>query len=379
MKLWQSRQIRLAGGSRLRFKSASGQQLFCWLGFAALAALLTGPWFPERNNLNQLEQVLSSGKLIVTTRNSPTTFYFDSNGYTGLEYELAQRFADSLNVELVIDASRSFSDLLPKLVDGSAQLAAASISVTPERQRLVRFGPAYKEVTQQVIYRSGQTRPRSIPELVNGTLAVLPGSSYAETVRQISKSQPDLAWQEVDDADVESLLEAVNQGEVDYTILDSNIFEVYRRFYPTLREAFTLSQPQPIAWAFPPGEDRSLIDEADLFFEALEQSGELETLISRHYQYVRNYDQVSTHYYLRHIDERLPSLKPLFETAAQREGLDWRLLAAIGYQESHWDASAVSPTGVKGIMMLTSATAAATRIGQTGKIRLRAFVAVRNT
>lgn len=331
--------------------------LFLLGGVAGLAALLTGPWFPQANHLSQLEEVLSSNQLIVTTRNSPATFYFDTNGYTGLEYELAKRFADSLNVELVIEPSRSFTDLLPKLISGTAHIAASSISITPERERLVRFGPAYKQVTQQVIYRGGQKKPREIADLNDGKLTVLAGSSYAESVRYLARTHPDLQWQEVGDADVEALLEAVSEGTIDYTILDSNLFEVYRRFYPTLRTGLTLSEPQSIAWAFPPGQDNSLLSEAARFFDTLKSSGELETLISRHYQYVRNYDQVSTHYYLRHIDERLPKLRPLFQQAGEAQDLDWRLLAAIGYQESHWDPSAVSPTGVKGIMMLTSATA----------------------
>lgn len=352
-----------AQGNKARGKPSSTQSERLWTalflvgGLAGLAALLTGPWFPKPNHLSQLEQVLSSNQLVVTARNSPATFYFDTNGYTGLEYELAKRFADSLNVDLVIEPSRSFTDLFPKLIGGSAHIAASSISITPERERVVRFGPAYKQVTQQVIYRGGQKKPRKLEDLVGGRLTVLAGSSYAESVRQLALTHPQLEWQEVEDADVETLLEEVAEGTLDYTILDSNLFEVYRRFYPGLRAGLTVSKPQSIAWAFPPGEDTSLLSEAALFFESIKASGELETLISRHYQYVRNYDQVSTHYYLRHIDERLPRLRPLFEEAASAQELDWRLLAAIGYQESHWDPAAVSPTGVKGIMMLTSATA----------------------
>ena len=55
--------------------------------------------------------------------------------------------------------------------------------------------------------------------------------------------------------------------------------------------------------------------------------------------------------------DRLPKLRPYFEEAEALTGIDWRLLAAVGYQESHWQENAVSPTGVRGIMMLTQDTA----------------------
>ena len=68
-----------------------------------------------------------------------------------------------------------------------------------------------------------------------------------------------------------------------------------------------------------------------------------------------DFDYVDTRTFLRAVDAVLPQLKPLFEKYA--EEIDWRLLAAIAYQESHWDAQATSPTGVRGMMMLTKNTA----------------------
>jgi membrane-bound lytic murein transglycosylase F len=140
---------------------------------------------------------------------------------------------------------------------------------------------------------------------------------------------------------------------IDYTIADSNELGINQRFYPELRVAMDISEPQPLAWAFPIYEDTSLYDEAVDFFEEITESGKLRQLIDRHYGHVERLDYVGTRRYMRHIEERLPEFRPLFQAAAEATDQDWRLLAAMGYQESHWDPGARSPTGVRGIMMLT--------------------------
>jgi membrane-bound lytic murein transglycosylase F len=65
----------------------------------------------------------------------------------------------------------------------------------------------------------------------------------------------------------------------------------------------------------------------------------------------------------KHIDTRLPRLRPHFETAAQETGFSWRVLAALGYQESRWRPAAVSPRGAQGVMMLMPVTAKKMGVG----------------
>jgi membrane-bound lytic murein transglycosylase F len=132
---------------------------------------------------------------------------------------------------------------------------------------------------------------------------------------------------------------------------------VNRRFFPELRVAFDLTAPESLAWAFPISEDSSLYDAAVEFFAELEQDGDLEQLLERYYGHVREFDYVDTRVYIRHIENRLPRYRSAFERAARQHEIDWRLLAAVGYQESHWNPKATSPTGVRGIMMLTRRTA----------------------
>jgi len=89
----------------------------------------------------------------------------------------------------------------------------------------------------------------------------------------------------------------------------------------------------------------------------MKANGHLAQLVERYYGHVGDFDYVGNRIFRCHIYSRLPEYRPVFEQAAAATGLDWRLLAAVAYQESHWDPNAVSPTGVRGIMMLTRATA----------------------
>jgi membrane-bound lytic murein transglycosylase F len=303
-----------------------------------------------------LEQVIALGELHVLTRNAGTSYYEGPQGPAGLEYQLAKRFAEYLGVELKITVPDSLSDIIESVSKGDAHLAAAGLTITQNREQEVRFSPSYQTITQQVVYHRNRSKPATINE-IDGVLEVMAQSSHVEQLRELSKQQGPIEWIENPEADSSELLSLVAQEVVDYTIADSNEVTFNRRYHPELKVAFNLTEPQPIAWAFPKGEDNSLYDAAAEFLQELKKSGELERLIKNNYQHVRNYDYAGTHSYLAQIRRRLPNYKEYFQLAAEKYDLDWRLLAALSYQESHWRPDAVSPTGVRGMMMLTNATA----------------------
>jgi len=143
--------------------------------------------------------------------------------------------------------------------------------------------------------------------------------------------------------ETEELLLQVQEGLTEFTISDSNIVAISRQFNPDLRIAFDLGEPEMLAWAFPPGTDDSLYQEAARFIEAMRASGELEHLIERHYGAASRFNPINIGAFLQKIETDLIRLKPVFEEAARRYMLDWRLLAAMSYQESYWNPNAVSP------------------------------------
>jgi membrane-bound lytic murein transglycosylase F len=304
---------------------------------------------------SQLDRVKDNGELRVLTRNSATTYYQGPNGPTGLEYDLAAGFAEYLGVKLKIETPENLTQILRKIQTGSADMAAAGLTVTAERKVLLDFSTSYQRITPQLVYRVGMRTPTNLDEL-QGSLEVVTGSSHAERLHSLQDEYPNLSFLESSELDSEQLLNLVWEQVIDYTVADSNEVAISRRFYPELRVAFDISSAEPLAWAFPRGEDRSLVEKADEYLKMLKDNGQLDQLLERYYGYVTDFDYVGTRRYMKHIEQRLPQFRRWFEEAGEKTGVDWRLLAAIGYQESHWNPRAVSPTGVRGVMMLTQDT-----------------------
>jgi len=320
---------------------------------AFLALLLASCSIPKP----LIDRIKEQGELIVITRSSPTTYYQDREGSKGLEYELVQHFATKLGVKVKFIVPKSIADIIPMVVEGTGHFAAAGLTATEARKTRLKFAPAYQQITQQLIYLSGKKRPKKIMDTIEGRLEVTAGSSHEEELIRLKEEFPKLIWTRRNEIDSEELLYLVQEQDIDYTIADSNEAALSQRFYPELKVAFDMTPEQPLAWGFPHAEDSSLYDAASSFIEEIKADGTLKQLLERHYGHVKQLSFVDTRAYKRQIVQRLPALKSFFQKAAAATGLEWELLAAIGYQESHWNPKAVSPTGVRGIMMLTQATA----------------------
>lgn len=305
-----------------------------------------------------LDQVLETGELRVVTRDSPTAYIITPDGPSGPEFDLAQAFADDLGVALVMDPVASISDILPRLVSGKSHMAAAGLSITDTRREYLNFGHPYKSVDVHMIYKLGTGKPRSLDDLLDRSIEVTANSSHADLLSTIQTSHPALHWVENADVEVADLLAKVATGEIDITVADSPDFDIQRHFYPDLRVALDLDIGDPIAWGFPKGVGDTLLARADDFLIRSYRNGLLTQVQDRYYGFTKKFDYVGTRNFIRHFKSRLPRYRGMFEEAGNQWDVDWRLLAAIGYQESHWRSQARSPTGVRGIMMLTLATAA---------------------
>ena len=323
-----------------------------WLYVATAALLGTCSTSPPL-----LEQILEAGELRVVTRNSPVTYMGGPDGPSGPEFDLVQAFADELGVMLILETVDSVSEIVPRLLSGRAHMAAAGLSITKSRLEYLNFGHPYELVDMHLIYRVGTGKPRSIDDLIGRPIEVLASSSHSDMMASLAEVYPELEWTENADAETADLLRKVAVGEIDFTIADSTDFNVQRNFYPELRVALDLEIGDPLAWAFTKESGNSLLARADDFLIAADRSGMLAQIHDRYYGHKQEFDYVGTRNFIRHYESRLPRYRAWFEQAGEEWGIDWRLLAAIGYQESHWRSQAVSPTGVRGIMMLTQDTA----------------------
>ncbi|MDX1460688.1 MAG: membrane-bound lytic murein transglycosylase MltF [Xanthomonadales bacterium] len=326
-----------------------------WAPFSAIVLLpflTSGHDAPDR-----VEQIERRGSLTMLTRNGASTYFLGAEGETGPEYELVAAFADHLGVNVEVRIADAFSSLADMLQSGQGDLIAANLTRTPQREQQFRFGPDYAEAETVVVYRRGTQRPRSLSDLVGQRIAVIAGTSYEEYLEQAAADLPELEWESLDGVGMEDMLLAVSEGRIDATLVDSNILDINQHFYPSVRLGFKLAETSPQAWAFVRDRDVSLIREAEAFFESAESSGLLASVEKRFFDRDNSLDQVGMFQFLRQVRNRLPQLLPIFQEVAEFYELDWRLLAAMGYQESHWDPDAQSRTGVRGIMMLTRRTA----------------------
>lgn len=326
--------------------------------FPALAVALCAALLTACEQSTQLEDIQEAGSLRVITRNTPTTFYQDRNGDTGLEYELSKRFADELGVELEMQSADTLESLYQQLGSNDGpDLAAAGLTVNPQRQNQIRFASSYLQVTPQVVYRRGHSKPRRIEDLYGRRLMVLKGSTLADELRALQAEHPELEFEESDSFEVVDLLRLVNDDEIDAAVIYSNELVVNRAFYPAVSVAFDLGPEQPMAWALKQRPDSTLLEAVNGFFTEIKADGTLDQLVERFYGHSDVLDYVGARAFAEHTQSRLPRYETFLRQAGDQYALDWRLLAAMAYQESLWDETARSATGVRGLMMLTLPTA----------------------
>ncbi len=307
---------------------------------------------------NHLERIKSAGKLRVITFNGPTTYFEGNQGPRGFEYELVREFADRLGVKLEIKIADQFEDIMSEIKAARVDMGAAGLTITDERNKQFSFSTPYQTIKQQFVYRNGgKKRPRKPASLTGWDIMVTAGSSHAERLKNLQETYPEISWQETATDTPENLLVRVWEKQLEMTVADSNIVSVVRQFYPDLQIAFSLPPEDKLAWMFTLSNDKSLLEAANKFLLEVKASGQLDRLLDRYYGPSSKFNYVNTKKFLHSIDHLLPAYEDMFRLAGKNTGIDWRLLAAQGYQESHWDVDAVSPTGVRGIMMLTNATA----------------------
>lgn len=312
------------------------------------------PWFGKPEN--RIAAIQERGELRVSTVLSPLTYGNFNDKDIGLDYELAQQFADYLGVKLKITVRQNISQLFDDLDHGNADMLAAGLVYNSERSKNYQPGPTYYSVSQQMVYRVGNTRPRNLSNISADQLTVAPGQVVISDLQNLKESKyPDLSWTVDEKRGSVDLMQAVIDGKLDYTIADSVAIGLFQRVHPELAVALDITDEQPVTWFSLQDDDNTLSAAMLDFFNNINEDGTLARLEEKYLGHGDDFDYVDTRSFLRAVDNVLPDLQPLFEKYASE--IDWKLLAAISYQESHWDPQATSPTGVRGLMMLTKNTA----------------------
>lgn len=335
----------------------------------ACALVLLGCDKPNKNSIEAIPKTETPKEKIITfvTINSPNTYYVNGdNDFAGLEYDLAKLFVKDLNqypeyqgAQLKLIVEKHIDQILPSVYSGKADIAAADITITESRKKRFNFTIPYQDIQQEVIFNKEITSkpPKSIKDLINHQITIPAGTSFAERLTQLKQNDPKLYWNEINHLDSEQLILAVANGEIEFSIADSHLIANLQNHHPNIGVAFAIGEPEKIGWAFSKQSDPKLLDKANKFFTKIKNDGTLRNLIDRYHGNSKRLKPLDIKTFLFRINTLLPKYSHLFKQAQEITGIDWRLLAAISYQESHWDTFNTSPTGVRGLMMLTEATA----------------------
>lgn len=303
-----------------------------------------------------LQRIHANGELVVTGISGPTTFYQGSNGTRGLQYELTRLFAEDLGVKLVLQDAASSGEVLSRLKRNQTDLAITGLASNDARLNRLRTSLPYQTVDELLIQRSSRPLSTQFDDIGNARIGALAGSSEAARLRERVRWRSDITVIEYADADPMELLQRLDRGELDYVAINSSEFDARRQLFPQMAVAFNLQEDSQLAWAFVKTTDQSLYNAAQDFLARIQADGTLDQLTA-FYGQGDTFNPYAIRSFQRDMTQRLPRYQHLFEQNAEKQGMDWRLLAAISYQESHWQPEAVSFTGVQGIMQLTQATA----------------------
>ncbi len=303
-----------------------------------------------------LKTVESSKILTVITDNNANAYYIYKEKPMGFEFDLAKAFADYLGSRLKI-ITPGWSNLFDALNRGEGDMIAAGVTVTSKRERIVDFSEPYLSIQQQAVIHKHNRDIDTLEDLNGRTAHVREHTSYHERLLELNRDYGmNIQISVHPDLPTENLIRWVAEKKIDITISDSNIALLNRRYYPDIRIAFPIREKQSLAWAVRKG-DTEFLQKINRFIEQSKENGVFSKIYERYYAQVEIFDYVDLKKFHQRVQTRLPDYIDIIKRESAKHAFDWRLIAAVIYQESHFDPRAKSYTGVRGLMQLTRPTA----------------------
>jgi membrane-bound lytic murein transglycosylase F len=314
------------------------------MGFTCFSLLLIGC-----NPSTLPPAAWNTGKLVVIVPDSA------QGAEAELERELAHLLADYLHVQLEL-VPMAQENIRRALQTHQAHLAAASLR-SEISTSAVRFGPVYQTVREQIVCNSDKPQPKTLANLSAKNLAAIAGSAQEVALLEAQKNFPTLQWQARHKLTPENLLTEISEGRLDCAAANELQLADAHNYHSNLTAVLDIAPPSKLSWGFPSDVDPELAKQVDKFFGRIHKDGSLHRLLDRYYGHNNRLAKMDAAAFINAINSVLPHYRQMFEEAASITGEDWRLLAALAYQESQWDPFATSYTNVRGMMMLTEDTA----------------------
>ena len=318
---------------------------------------------------SKLKQIKSNGILRIALVADPPHYFPSKVKERGYDFELVSHYATSIDVELEIIKTNTSDEIIFLLNQGKVDIGILGSS--PEfDQKNIKNVVTYNNSKWYVIgNRANRQLPKSIDSIEPNTMIVANGSNASFILHSIREDYPSLLWDELKNTNVRSILERINENHSKISIISEDIYVYYQYLFPETKKIFVLPIKYPSRWLVKNNNNLSFLYSINSFFNKYKQNGKLEKIGKTYYEHLSAFDYVDIRYYLKRIDKKLPKYKKYFVEAAKNSALDARIIAAVSYQESHWNRKARSPTGVRGMMMLTLDTAK--RVGVKNRLNAK--------
>lgn len=307
------------------------------------------------SDLTRVERIKKTGVLRLITNNSINTYYYYNGQPTGFEYDLAREFANFLNVDLDI-VTPGWNNMFSYLEQGKGDFIAAGLAITKERLEKVNFSIPYMTIQQHIVHHKLVFGPKNIEDLTFRTIHVRRGTSYHSRLEEIKKTGVDFNYILHDNVPTEELIRMVHDREIKFTVADNNIAYLNQRYYPDIRIGIALQEKESLAWAVNKN-DSKMLEQINKFFLYANETGLLKQISNKYYSNIKDTDPYDLKRFHQRIKTRLPKYKKIIIEESQKYGFDWKLVAAVVYQESHFNPNARSFTNVRGLMQVTTVTA----------------------
>ncbi|WP_457552726.1 membrane-bound lytic murein transglycosylase MltF [Desulfobacula sp.] len=306
-------------------------------------------------DLNSVERIKKTGVLRLITDNAINTYYYYNGQPTGFEYDLAREFANFLNVDLDV-VTPGWNNMFVYLEQGKGDFIASGLTITKERLEKVNFSIPYMTIQQHIVHHKLIFGPKNIKDLKFRTIDVRRGTSYHSRLKEIKKSGIDFNYILHDNIPTEELIKMVNDKEIKFTVADNNIAYLVQRHYPDIRIGIAIQDKESLAWAVKKN-DSQMLEQVNKFFLYANKTGILKQISDKYYANIDDSDPFDLKRFHQRIKTRLPKYKKIIIEECLKYNFDWKLLAAVIYQESHFNPDATSFTNVKGLMQVTTAAA----------------------
>lgn len=293
--------------------------------------------------------------LRVLTRNASNCYFLYRGEQLGFEYELARAFAKALGVRLEIQVAPSREALFTYLQEGKADMIAAGLTITPERQKTFEFSRPYLEVSELVVLPAKETKVKELADLRGKKLHVRRSSSYHETLLRVKDQYGFEIAAVPEEMETEDILDAVGHGKIPATVADTSIVDIELTHNDHIRSIGPLGDPVQIGWVMRKDQP-DLKKAADAFIKEIYR-GEFYNITVRKYFKNPKSMKVSRSAERADRDGALSPYDDLVKKWSRKYELDWRLITSQMYQESRFDPKARSWVGALGLMQVMPGTA----------------------